>query len=329
MSIQVVEPGFLTTIQDLGRWGYVHLGIGVSGAMDPFAMRAANVLVGNEPGSVGREPGAAGLEITVAGPTLTFREACAIAIAGGDLGPRLDGNELEGWRPYLVPAGSTLEFSGRRSGARAYLAVSGGIDVKPWLGSRSTYMVAKVGGMAGRALRAGDLLPIGRSAAAIPSVAGSAIPAERRPPYSGEPVLRVILGPHADRFTEEGIDAFLGGRYEVTPESNRMAYRLEGPQIAHTRGADVSSCGIPLAGIQVPGVGQPILFMADKPQAGGYPQIAAVIQADIPVAAQCLPGEAVRFRVTDFEEARESLRLQEDALRRVVEERDSSLWQVE
>jgi antagonist of KipI len=328
MSIQVVEPGFLTTVQDLGRWGYVHLGIGVSGAMDPFAMRAANVLVGNEPGSVGRAPGAAGLEITVGGPVLSFQESCAIAVTGGDLGPRLNGTEIESWRAYLVPAGSTLEFTGRRSGARAYLAVSGGIDVRPWLGSRSTYLMAKTGGLDGRALRAGDRLPVGKSAASL-SMATTPIPPGHRPLYSAEPVLRVILGPHTDRFTEEGIQAFLGGRYEITAESNRMAFRLEGPVIAHSRGADVSSCGIPLAGIQVPGVGQPILFMADKPQAGGYPQIAALIQADIPVAAQCLPGEAVRFRVCSFEEARESLRRQEDALRAVVEERDTSPWRGE
>ena len=328
MSIETIDPGSLTTVQDLGRWGHVHLGIGVSGAMDPFALMAANVLVGNEPGAVGREPGAAGLEMTVTGPTLLFREDCVIAITGGDLGPRMDGRLIEGWRSHLVRAGSTLDFTGRRSGGRAYLAVSGGIAVEPWLGSRATYMVASMGGLEGRPLRAGDRLSMGRPSFPLLSVAGAAIPPERRPAYSSEPTVRVILGPHRDRFTQEGVDTFLSGRYQILPTSNRMGYRLEGPKIAHSRGADVSSCGIPLAGIQVPGIGQPIILMADKPQAGGYPQIAAVIQADIPLVAQCLPGDALRFSAVGLQEARESLCRQLGALRAVEEEMGRYLWRM-
>lgn len=307
MSLEVIEPGFLTTVQDLGRWGYVHLGIGVCGAMDPFALMAANVLVGNDPGCVGQDPGAAALEITLVGPTLRFQEPCIVAVTGGDLSPCIDGRQMENWRTYLVRAGSTLSFSGRRSGARAYLAVPGGFDVAPWLGSRSTYLAASIGGFEGRPLRAGDRLPVGRSSGPQVAVLGASVPSECRPPYSSEPTLRVILGPHLDRFTEESVATFLSGRYQITTDSNRMAYRLEGPKIVHARGADVSSCGIPLAGIQVPGVGKPILFMADKPMGGGYPQIAAVIQADIPLAAQCLPGDWLRFRLTTHQEARESL----------------------
>lgn len=319
MSLEVVEPGFLTTVQDLGRWGYVDLGIGVCGAMDPFAAMAANGLVGNDPGVVGKDPGAAVLEITVVGPTLLFLEPCIVAVTGGDLDPCLDGRQVENWKTYLVRAGSVLSFSGRRSGARAYLAVSGGFAVEPWLGSRSTYLAASIGGFEGRPLRAGDRLPIGRSSGPRVAVLGASLPRECRPPYSSEPTLRVILGPHLDRFTEEGVSTFLGGRYQITTDSNRMAYRLDGPQVTHSRGADVSSCGIPLAGIQVPGVGQPILFMADKPMGGGYPQIAAVIQADIPLAAQCLPGDCLRFQLTTHEDARESLGRMMSALQVVAE----------
>ncbi len=318
MPLEILEPGLLTTIQDQGRFGYQRLGIPAAGAMDPFALKAANALVGND-------PGAAGLEITLLGPRLRFTEPCAIAITGGDLGARLDGWELEGWRRRLVSAGSVLDFGGRRDGARAYLAVSGGIAVEPWLGSRATYLMATVGGLEGRALRAGDVLPIGPSALTL---ARPSVPPDRRPPYSSEPVVRVVLGPHADRFTDEGIDSFLTGSYQVSPSSNRMGYRLEGPKISHTRGPDLISCGIPLGGIQVPGSGQPIILMADHQTAGGYTMIATVIQADIPLVAQCLPGERLRFKAVSLEEARDSLRRLEEGLRAAIERREANPWEI-
>ncbi|MGE5619479.1 MAG: biotin-dependent carboxyltransferase family protein [Sphingomonadaceae bacterium] len=306
--LEVLEPGLLTTVQDLGRVGYQRWGIPTAGAMDPFALKAANALVGNP-------PAAACLEITLQGPRIRFTEGCAIAVTGGDLGARLDGWELELWRRRLVSPGSVLDFTGRRSGARAYLAVSGGIGVEPWLGSRSTYLMASVGGLEGRALRAGDVLPVGP---ATLTLARPSIPPERRPPYGGEPTVRVVLGPHSDRFTQEGIEAFLSGSYQVTPSSNRMGYRLEGPRIAHTRGPDLISCGIPFGGIQVPGSGQPIILMADHQTAGGYTMIATVIQADIPLVAQVLPGEKLRFKAVGLEEARQSLRRLEEGLRAAV-----------
>ena len=318
MPLEILEPGLLTTIQDLGRFGYQRLGIPAAGAMDPFALKTANALVGNP-------PDAAGLEITLLGPRVALSEGCAIAITGGDLGPRLDGREIDGWKRHLARPGTVLDFSGRRSGARAYLAVSGGIAVAPWLGSRSTYLMASVGGLDGRALRSGDRLPLGRS---LLSMARPSIPPDRRPLYSGEPTVRVILGPHADRFTREGIDSFLSGSYQVSPSSNRMGYRLEGPRVAHTRGPDLISCGIPLGGIQVPGSGQPIILMADHQTAGGYTMIATVIQADIPLVAQCLPGERLRFRAAGLEEAREALRRQEAGLRATIEETEVNPWEI-
>lgn len=316
MPLEILEPGFLTTIQDIGRFGYQRWGIPTAGAMDPFALKAANALVGNP-------PTAAGLEITLQGPRIRFTEGCAIAVTGGDLGARLDGWELEGWRRRLVSPGSVLEFAGRRGGARAYLAVSGGIAVEPWLGSRATYLPAAVGGLGGRALRAGDALPVGPSTL---TRGRPSVPPERRPPYGGEPTVRVVLGPHADRFTREGIESFLSGSYQVTPTSNRMGYRLEGPRIAHTRGPDLISCGIPLGGIQVPGSGQPIILMADHQTAGGYTMIAAVIQADIPLVAQLLPGERMRFQAVSLEEARDSLRRLEEGLRASIEDTEANPW---
>jgi len=318
VPLEVLEPGLLTTVQDLGRFGYQRWGIPAAGAMDPFALKAANLLVGNP-------PGAAGLEITLLGPKIAFTEGCAIAVTGADLGPRLDGREIEGWRRHLVRPGSVLEFSGRRSGARAYLAVSGGLALEPWLGSRSTYLMASVGGLEGRALRAGDQLPIGRSSL---SLARPSVPPERRPAYSSSPTVRVILGPHADRFTDEGISTFLNGTYVVSPSSNRMGYRLEGPTIAHSRGPDLISCGIPLGGIQVPGSGQPIILMADHQTTGGYTMIATVIQTDIPLVAQCLPGETIRFRSVDLDEARAALLALETGLRSAVAEEEENPWAI-
>ena len=319
MPLEILDAGFLTTIQDLGRFGYQRLGIPPAGAMDPFALRAANALVGNEPGE-------AGLEITLMGPRIRFTEACIIAIAGADLDPRIDGAQVDGWKPLLVRAGSILGFAGRRSGVRAYLAVSGGIAVEPWLGSRSTYLMASVGGLEGRALRAGDRLPIGRAAITPSALSRPPIAPEHRPPYSSNPTVRVVLGPHADRFTEEGIRDFLAGSYEITSDSNRMGYRLEGPRIAHSRGPDIISCGIPLGGIQVPGNGQPIVLMADHQTTGGYTMIATVIQADIPLVAQCLPGERLSFRAVELEEARAAYRRLVEGIRAIVEEKEAAPW---
>lgn len=321
MPIEVLEPGMLTTVQDLGRWGHQRLGMPTAGAMDQFALTAANRLVGNE-------PNAAGLEITMAGPSLRFTEPCYVALAGGDMAPRLDGREVENWTPHLVKAGTVLNFEGPRAGARTYLAVSGGIDVPPWLGSRSTYMLARVGGLEGRALKAGDELPIGRGGPGYGTVMGWRIPPERRPRYSKNPTVRVVLGPHKDRFTDAGINSLLSGEYAVTPSSNRMGYRLEGPKIEHTRGPDLFSCGIPFGGMQVPGAGQPIVLLADHQTVGGYTMIATVIQADIPLVAQCLPGDRLRFRSVTPGEGREALRRLMDGIGLSIATVEAELWRI-
>jgi antagonist of KipI len=321
VTLEILEPGALTTVQDLGRIGYQRLGVPTAGAMDPFAFRAANVLAGND-------AGAAALEITIMGPSIRLGEGAVIAVAGADLGLRIDGREADGWRAHMVRSGSVIDFAGRRSGARAYLAVAGGVALEPWLGSQSTYMMAAVGGLEGRALRAGDRLPVGRSEMSLFALSARTIPVGDRPPYSDQPVIRVILGPHADRFTEAGISTFLSGSYEISPVSNRMGYRLDGPEIEHVKGADIISCGIPLGGIQVPGNGQPIVLMADHQTTGGYTMIATVIQADIPLVAQCLPGERLRFRAVELEEARDSYRRMIGVIEALAESGHRSLWEL-
>ena len=297
MALEVLDGGLLTTVQDLGRYGYERLGVPVAGAMDPFALQAANILVGNRPGE-------AALEITLVGPTLRATESCLIAITGADLSPRLNGQEMPMWMAVFVRKGWLIEFGERKSGCRAYLAVAGGIDVPPIMGSKSTYLRGGFGGFEGRALKEGDLIPIGRPAYHLPSLAGNEFPADRIPEYSDAPEVCVILGPQDDHFTEEGIATFLSSEYKVSPASDRMGYRLQGPEIAHKGPTGIISDGIALGSVQVPADRQPIVMMADRQTTGGYPKIATVISADIPLLAQCVPGAStVTFKAITVEEA--------------------------
>lgn len=296
-ALDILFPGFLTLIQDLGRPGYAKYGIPPSGAADAFAARAANLLVGNHTGD-------AVLEITMAGPVVRFRRDCLIAIAGADLAPRIDGVEVPGWTACAVRSGSVLEFDERRSGMRAYLAVAGGIQVTPVLGSRSTYARGGFGGLGGRALRSGDLLDVGTPSAPPARLAGRYLPPERRPSYRPHPEIRVVLGPHQDRFPPTTLETFLSATYTVAPVSDRMGYRLLGPALERREPADILSIGMPLGGIQVPGDGQPIALMSDHQTTGGYPLIAVVASADLPLMAQLAPGDSLRFRAVSLDEAR-------------------------
>jgi KipI family sensor histidine kinase inhibitor len=296
-AIEVVAPGLLTAVQDLGRWGYAAYGVPTAGAMDPFAARAANALVGNP-------PDAAVLEITLTGPVLRFLRASLVAVTGADLAPQLNGRELPGWTACWVPAGGVLRFGWRRAGLRAYLAVAGGLAVPPVLGSRATYLRGGFGGHEGRALRAGDRLPVGPAPPAAASLAGRTLPPARRPVYRRAPEVRVVLGPHAERFTPAGLGTFLHATYTVAAASDRMGYRLEGPPLARHEPADILSAGMPLGGIQVPGDGQPIILLADHQTHGGYPLVATVAWADLPLLAQLAPGDTIRFRAVPVDEAR-------------------------
>jgi biotin-dependent carboxylase-like uncharacterized protein len=255
VALEVLEGGMLTTVQDMGRYGYERFGIPVAGAMDPFAQRAANTLVGNPWGK-------AGLEITLTGPILRATEDCLIAVTGADLTPRVKGREILLWMAVFVRRGWIIDFAGRRTGCRAYLAVAGGIDVPLVMGSRSTYLRGGFGGFEGRALRQGDLLAVGPTRLDLFALAGRSIGADFLPPYSEEPQVEVILGPQDDYFTGEGLAAFLSGQYKVSSTADRMGYRLQGPPIAHRETADIISDGIALGAVQVPADEQPIVMMA-------------------------------------------------------------------
>lgn len=298
-SIEVLEGGLFTTVQDLGRPGYQRYGVPVAGAVDAPALRAANALVGND-------AGAAGLECAVQGPVLLALRPLVVSLTGGDLGAWVERSDLgrwsvPPWSSFLLRTGNRLHFEARRSGARAYVAFSGGIDVAPVLGSRSTYVTAGFGGHEGRALRAGDVLPVAAPRQVPAPGARWPRPGE---PSNGEVVLRIVLGPQDDYFTQAALASLETASYRVAPSSDRMGCRLEGPAIEHRGAKEIVSDGMMLGGIQIPPNGLPIVMLADRATMGGYPKIATVVQADLPKLAQCLPGDRIRFRIVSLDEAR-------------------------
>ncbi|MBI4201431.1 MAG: biotin-dependent carboxyltransferase [Chloroflexi bacterium] len=307
--IDVLEGGLLTTVQDLGRYGYQRYGVPVSGALDQFALRVANILVGNQEGD-------AGLEITMSGPRLRFLAEAVFANAGGDLDPRLDDRPLPMWRAVAVPEGSVLSFGGMRDGMRAYLAFAGGIDVPLVLGSRSTYTRSRLGGLEGRALKPGDRLA-SPGDGPLTRAEGRELSREQVPAYGHSHLLRVVLGPQDDAFTQEGTHTFCSSTYTVTPQSDRIGFRLQGPRIQHKKGADIVSDGIPFGAVQVAGDGMPIVLLADRGATGGYTKIATVASVDISRLAQAAPGDTVTFRSVTVAEAQEALSQQEAMIRRL------------
>jgi antagonist of KipI len=303
----MLRPGWLTTVQDLGRFGFQRFGVPVGGAMDGVAFRLANRLVGN----LDR---AAALEITVQGPEVVFEREAVIALTGADLSPSLDGVPIPGWTAIRATGGSRLIFGERRTGARTYLAVAGGIDVPMVLGSRATHVRSRTGGYHGRALAAGDELFGGTPRPNARQLIGRSVPVPARPSYNPSPTLRAILGPQVDRFVPDAVEVLTAGRYTVTPQSDRMGYRLDGLPLAHAGSPDIVSDATPPGALQVPANRQPILLMADRQTTGGYPKIAVVISADLPLAAQLIPGDTIRFTLVDVGQAQAALRAQRAAL---------------
>jgi antagonist of KipI len=297
--ITVLRPGMLTTVQDLGRWGHQRLGIPVAGPMDAYSHRYANHLVGND-------DTAAALEITLIGPELGVSGAVVCAVTGARFEVTVDALLVPLDAPFEVPAGAHLRFGARGAGARAALAVRGGLDVPAVYGSRATSIISRIGPFGGRALCAGDALPIGREPRR-PRVQSEAA---GLPLPNGGTRLRVVVGPHADRFDSSALPTLYGSRFVVTPNSNRMGYRLEGPALRHGGRADILSDATPIGSIQVPASGQPILLMADRQTTGGYPKIATVITADLPLAGQLAPGDWIEFRPTTRAEAVAALKRQ-------------------
>lgn len=300
-AIAVIQPGLLTTVQDVGRCGHADIGMPMAGAVDAYAARVGNLLVGN------REQ-AAVLELTGPGALLEFRQATLFAVTGADMRPCLNQHPLAMWTAIKAFPGERLHFSRRRDGFRTYLAVSGGIDVPIVMGSASTYLRGRLGGFQGRMLQAGDVIPLGEPDA--PSCQGLRLPDIMRPQPTE--TLRVILGPQETAFTADGIKTFLTADYRVTAAADRMGCRLAGPPIALRGSADILSEGIAPGAVQVPAHGQPILMLADRQTTGGYAKIATVISVDIPVAAQKQPGDLVRFRAVPVSDAQQWLRQQED-----------------
>lgn len=308
--IEVISAGLFTTLQDGGRWGYQAFGMPVAGVMDHFAFRVANILAGNP-------EGAAVLEITFSGDTFKFRQDAFVAVCGADMAGTLNGVPIVNWSSFAVTAGSELYFGYVQKGCRAYLAVNGGIDVPPVLGSRSTYTRAAIGGHEGRKLRAGDLLKIGGKALKTP--AACALPEKYRPAYTAAITLRVLPGPQDDLFTAEGLATFFNSSYIVANDSDRMGYRLEGPKIAHKAGADIVSDALSQGAVQVAGNGMPIVMMADRQTTGGYAKIGTVIGSDLMWLAQAKPGDTVAFRQCSEAGAVEALRAQRQCYREIAE----------
>ena len=303
--MHVAKPGLLTTVQDLGRWGFQALGVSVAGPMDPVSHRIANAMAGNA-------ADAAALEATLVGPELVFDDERLVAVAGAEFEISIDHQPVVATGSFVVPAGATLRFGRRLRGTRAYIAIAGGIDTPPVLGSRATHLPSAMGGLGGRALAAGDRLSCGAArtrpmAAVNPSSVAAAVP-------DGRATLRVLPGPQSDCFAAGALDALQSAPYRIAPSSNRMGFRLGGPPLAHTRGADVISDATPLGVVQVPASGQPILLMADRQTSGGYPKIATVITADIGLAGQLGPGDTIAFTVCSPGEAMAALIGQEQHL---------------
>jgi antagonist of KipI len=311
-ALLVIKPGLQTTIQDRGRWGFQWLGVPVAGPMDPCSHRLANALVGND-GS------AATLEITLVGPEVEFEDERIVAVAGAEFVLTLDGRVEAGNAAFVAPAGSRLQFGSRGRGSRAYLAIAGGVAVAPTLGSRSTHLISRTGGLHGRALAAGDRLPIGASVGGprqlVCGLGGRRQLAEGITALPDRHArIRVLPGPQRERFADEALDALQSAPYTIANDSDRMGFRLLGPLLAHRFAADIISDATPLGVLQVPSSGQPMLLMADHQTTGGYPKIATVITADIGIAGQLGPGDAISFEVCSRRSAMAALIAQERAL---------------
>lgn len=297
MKLAIRNPGMLTTVQDLGRWGHQAIGMPVAGAMDSMALRRGNLIVHNP-------MDAAALEITVTGPTAEIIGKGLVALAGADLGMTLNGTYAAPWTAHAVRDGDRISFSGMKDGnCRGYLCVSGGIEIPLVMGSRSTYLRAGIGGFKGRTLQKGDTLDCGEPYILWRRCAGFSCPKDLLPRYSADLPLEAVLGPQEDYFTDKGIETFLSEEYHVSTAADRMGYRMDGPIIEHVDGADIVSDAICLGAVQVPGHGQPIVMMADRQTTGGYTKIAVLTQASICLLAQRLPGQPVRFKAVGQNEA--------------------------
>lgn len=308
-GLEIINAGALTTIQDLGRRGYQQFGMPTAGAMDITSLRLANRLVRNDEGE-------ACLEITFIGLRLLALQDTVIAITGGNLMPKVDGCPLPMWQTVSIRKNSEITFTGVHDGIRSYLAFAGGIQVPQIMGSKSTYIRGGIGGLEGKPLKQGDRLRIGPQPSRPPRYK---IREEFIPGYERLWKTRVIMGPQDDYFSKSGIEAFISSEYTITPQSDRMGYRLQGPLIQHRGGADIISDATCLGSIQVPGHSLPIILLADRQTTGGYPKIATAISVDVYDLGQAKPGDSVRFSPISLTEAHQIRRDHEERIEQCIE----------
>jgi biotin-dependent carboxylase-like uncharacterized protein len=302
--IEVVESGLSTTVQDTGRYGHYHIGMPPSGAMDQYAHKVANYLVGND-------ESAATLEMTYAGPDLEFGEDAVVAATGADMEPKLNGEPVPMWSAVQVEAGDTLSFEFATEGVRSYLSVAGGIDVPSIMGSQSTYTLIGIGGYEGRALEDGDTLAIGEATGSAP--VGASVDSENVPDYANNDTIRIVMGLCDYRLTDEGREEFLGTEWKVSDEADRVGCRLTGPDIepmfeereqpfgAGPDATNVVDLGYPVGSIQM--AGQPIILMQDAVTGGGYATVGTVISIDRNMLAQARTHRNITFEAIDIDEA--------------------------
>ena len=306
-TFEVLSPGIMSTVQDLGRFGCARFGVAASGALDGFAVRVGNLLVGND-------ENAAVVETTLMGLRVKVLRDAVVAVTGGDLQARKGSEPLAMWRSHLVGEGETIVFSGPASGFRAYLAVAGGIQAAVVMGSRSTNLSSGFGGFEGRPLRKGDILAVEPVQDAV-RFAGRGFTPAAVPAYASPWCLRVIWGPQDDHFSEAGKQTFVSAAFTVSPDSDRTGIRLKGPVVARRPALEESiiSEGILSGAIQVPGDGQPIIILGET-ASGGYRKIATVISADLPLLGQITPGDEVAFEAVSMDEAVQALREMENRI---------------
>ncbi|WP_110926640.1 5-oxoprolinase subunit C family protein [Bacillus massiliglaciei] len=318
--IKVIEPGLETTVQDNGRIGYYALGMPPSGAMDKYAFTVANLLVGNE-------ENAAVLEATYLGPVLEFQADAVIAITGGEMQPKLNGEPIPQWSSVSVKRGDVLSFDFIKSGARIYIAAAGGIDVPVKMGSRSTYTLCGIGGLEGRSLKKGDILPIGDAVARAARAEPSSIPEELLPVYQREHEIRVMMGLCSYRLTEESKRRFFEIEWKVTPDANRVGYRFKGEPLdfiereqpfgAGSNPSNVTDLGYPIGSIQIPSGIEPIALLNDAVTGGGYATIATIISTDLYKMGQIKSNEKVKFIPVTLEEALEARKELDENLEKI------------
>jgi biotin-dependent carboxylase-like uncharacterized protein len=304
--LKILDGGLQTTVQDAGRFGWYHIGMPPAGAMDQFSFRVGNMLVGNG-------DDAAALEITFAGPVMETTEEAVIAITGADLSVALNGTRVPQWVAHRVRPGDRIACGQAERGVRAYLCISGGITIPSMLGSRSTYLLARFGGVEGRRLQAGDLLPVGPVNPETDMLVGRMIPSRFLPKLEREIELRIIMGLCSYRLTEDSVEEFRRAKWEVSTEADRVGYRLRGPAFrfkdreppfgAGSDASNVVDVGYPVGSVQVPGGLEAILLMRDAVTGGGYATIGTTIQCDLDLLAQAPPGSKVMFRAVEVDDA--------------------------